>query len=102
MNIKDLKSGDMIKLHKGTLDRHYLFSSHVGFVEGKVKGGKTVIWFFTGGKSKIRRKKIGNNAAAGTLLKDSTASFHKRMMIKVFFENGLYNEARDNKISFGG
>lgn len=102
MNVKDLKTGDMIRLNRETLNRHYLVYSSIGFVEGKVKGGKTIIWFFSGGKQRIRRKKIGNNAAAGTVLAESVAIYHKKMMMKAFFENGLSNEARDNKISLGG
>lgn len=99
MNAKDLKTGDMIKLHKATLDRLSLFTSYIGLVECKA-GAKIVVWFFNHGKTKIRRKTIGANTAVAHVMKDDTKMYHQKMLLSKYFEDGLSNEAKEKEINF--
>jgi len=102
MNAKDLKAGDIIRLHKSTLERLYLSSpSYIGLVERKA-GAKVIVWFFTHGvTTKVRRKTIGVNTAVAHVMEDNVKSYHQRMVLAKYFENDLSNEVRNTPIKFG-
>lgn len=90
MNAKDLKSGDVIKLHK---------SPFIGLVERK-EGRNTIVWFFSHGQAKVVRRTIGNNTAIATNMKDETKTFHQKMLLAKYFENGMSNQLKEEEINF--
>lgn len=90
MNVKDLKTGDIIRLNK---------TPFIGIVEHKI-GNETIIWLFSHSKAKIIRRTIGNDATITIENKKETISTFKRMLLTAYFENGVSSKIKNEEINF--